>query len=85
MDTARFDTILRKYLKNLAPQQELTSDARLKDLGLNSMRAIDLLFDLEDEFGVELPDDAMTDDTFATRDALLDRVREAQDTTAGAR
>ncbi|MGW5701168.1 phosphopantetheine-binding protein [Amycolatopsis japonica] len=79
MDTERFNLVLRKHLTNLEPGQDLTADAKLKDLGLNSMRTIDLLFDLEDEFGVQLPDEAMTDSTFATQGALYDRVRQAHE------
>lgn len=82
MDTERFDQILRQHLSNLAPDADLLPDVPLKELGLNSMHAIELLFELEDEFGFQLPDDAMTDDTFATQAALLSRVREARDAQA---
>ena len=55
MDDATFDAILRR---------------RLKELGLDSMQAVELLLDLEDELGIVLPDDAMTAETFATPGSL---------------
>jgi acyl carrier protein len=79
VDTERFNEILRRHLDNLDPGADIAVDAPLKELGLNSMHAIELLFDLEDEFGFQLPDEAMTDDTFETQGALLDRVRAAHD------
>lgn len=55
----------------------LTEDSRLHDLGLNSMKAIDLLFSIEDELGVSLPDDDLNDATFATAGNLWNAVRRA--------
>lgn len=43
----------------------LAEDSRLHDLGLNSMKSIDLLFAIEDELSVSLPDDDLNDSTFA--------------------
>lgn len=71
VDEDTFDGVLRGYLDQLDDDRPLPADAPLRDLGLNSMRAVDLMFDLEDELGVQLPDEAMTDETFATRDSLL--------------
>ena len=44
-----FETVLRRHLTYLAADAPLDPDAALKDLGLDSMRAVDLVFDLEDE------------------------------------
>nr|WP_237524418.1 acyl carrier protein [Streptomyces sp. SID5643] len=55
----------------------LTEDSRLHDLGLNSMKAIDLLFGIEDELGVSLPDEDLNDATFATAGSLWNAVRRA--------
>lgn len=65
-----FGAILRRHLKYLAPDADIPSAAPLRDLGLDSMQAVELVFDLEDELGVVLPDEAMTAQTFATADTL---------------
>jgi acyl carrier protein len=75
MDDAVLEKVIRRYVKNLPADQELAPDASLKELGLDSMKAVELLFDLEDELGIALPDDAMTRDTFATPASLKEVVR----------
>ncbi|MEU0914278.1 acyl carrier protein [Streptomyces althioticus] len=77
MDQAFTDT-LRPHLRYLAADQELRSDDRLRDLGLNSMQAIDLVFDLEDNCGVTLPDDQLTDANFETAGTLWAAVESAR-------
>lgn len=73
-----FETILRRRLKNLPDGEPLNAEAPLKELGLDSMEAVELVFDLEEEMDVVLPDDVMTAETFATAQSLyeaVDRVR----------
>jgi acyl carrier protein len=65
-----FEGALRRRLTYLPADEELPSDASLKSLGLDSMQAVELIFDLEDELGVALPDEAMTAQTFATAASL---------------
>ncbi|CAM3727629.1 phosphopantetheine-binding protein [Kibdelosporangium persicum] len=74
MDT-EFVAVLRPYLK-YAGDREITADARLRDLGLDSMRAIELLFAIEDTFGVSIPDERLTDETFETGRSLWSVVEE---------
>ncbi|MET8944508.1 acyl carrier protein [Streptomyces sp. NPDC004542] len=73
---ARFTELLAPFLKFLGTR-EITPDASLRELGLDSMQAIELLFAIEDTFGVTLPDDDMNDDTFATAGSLWTVVRAA--------
>ncbi|WP_411104860.1 acyl carrier protein [Streptomyces sp. cmx-4-9] len=84
MDQAFADT-LRPHLRYLAPDQELRPEDRLRDLGLNSMQAIDLVFDLEDNCGVTLPDDQLTDGNFETAGTLWAAVESARAPLADAR
>jgi acyl carrier protein len=70
MDDETFEAILRKRLKYLEPDAALPDDAALQELGLDSMQAVELLLDLEDELGIVLPDEAMTAETFATPGSL---------------
>jgi acyl carrier protein len=84
MDDSTFDAILRKRLKYLEPEAAVPEDAPLKDLGLDSMQAVELLLDLEDELGVVLPDEAMTAETFATARSLKEAVAAAvEDVSVG--
>jgi len=48
--------IAKKDARELRPEQELVAD-----LELESMHALELLCDVEDELGVEFPDEAVTD------------------------
>lgn len=72
---AEFAALLSRYLK-YAGAGELTGDARLRDLGLDSMRAIDLLFAVEDQYGVTIPDERLTDATFETGNSLWSVIAE---------
>lgn len=62
--------ILRKHLKYLGADRPLAPSDDLKNLGLDSMAAIDLLLDIEDHYGVTLPDRYLTEGTFSTAEAL---------------
>jgi len=62
---AEFVAMLRPFLK-YADHQEITERSRLRDLGLDSMREIELLFAVEDTFGVTIPDERLVDATFET-------------------
>nr|WP_239116079.1 phosphopantetheine-binding protein [Streptomyces sp. SID8499] len=68
--------MLTPFLPNLG-DRSLTEDSRLHDLGMNSMKAIDLLFAIEDGLGVSLPDEDLNDTTFATAGSLWAAVRRA--------
>ena len=72
-----FEKVLRRRLAYLPPDASLSSDVPLKDLGLDSMQAVELIFDIEDELGVALPDEAMTAQTFETAASLWSAVLEA--------
>jgi acyl carrier protein len=64
-----FPTMLRPFLR-YAGDGPITADSSLRDLGLDSMRAIELLFAVEDAYEVSLPDEVLDDATFATAGSL---------------
>jgi acyl carrier protein len=64
-----FVELLRSFLPLLG-DQPLTEDAWLRDLGLDSIQAVDLLHGIESSFGISLPDEDLTDTTFATAGRL---------------
>jgi acyl carrier protein len=68
-----FVSLLRPFLKN-AGDQEINAESRLRDLGLDSMQAIELLFAIEDGYGVTMPDDKLVDATFETGGGLWTEV-----------
>jgi acyl carrier protein len=77
MHKQRFIAILRSHLRYLAPAEELTPDTSLRELGLDSMMAVALLLDLENEFGVTLPDSSLNPETFASANHLWAEVEKA--------
>lgn len=76
-DTAsRLFKILRPRLRLLAAGAEIPLEEDLGRLGLDSLESIDLLMDLEAEFGTAIPEEKITVETFATAANLLRVVEE---------
>ncbi|MFJ8948330.1 phosphopantetheine-binding protein [Streptomyces sp. NPDC102395] len=80
---AVFEKVLRDHLPRLR-EQPLTDDTGLRDLGLDSMKSVDLLFAIEDEMDVALPDDDLNEETFATAGSLWRAVDSARTSEAAA-
>ena len=72
---AHFVSLLKPYLP-YACDQEITEESRLRDLGLTSMKEIELLFAVEDAYCVEVPDEKLTDGTFETSGQLWNVITE---------
>ncbi|MEU3251193.1 phosphopantetheine-binding protein [Streptomyces sp. NPDC006997] len=70
-----FQDALLRHLP-YAEASELAPTDDLAALGLDSMGVVQLLAELEDTFGVELPDEALTEETFATVGSLWQAVAE---------
>jgi acyl carrier protein len=66
--------LVRRRLKYLQREVVLDPNMLLKDYGLDSAAAIDLLLDLEETFGVMMPDEYLTSETFATLNSLQSAV-----------
>lgn len=78
----RFEEIVRRHLPFLGPEEGLTEDAALRDLGLDSLGAVELLSALENSYGLRFVDDALTLETFATPRALWAVLRDLGAPTA---
>ncbi|MEU7576086.1 phosphopantetheine-binding protein [Streptomyces sp. NPDC041068] len=65
----RYTDILRPFLPYLA-DRPITEDTPLRESGLTSMQSIELLLALEDGLDVELPDEALVEETFSTAGSL---------------
>jgi len=72
-----FIDVLRAHLPR-AEDGPLEPETRLRDLGLDSMRSIELLFAVEDAYAIVMPDERLTDDTFATAGGLWTAVSETR-------
>ncbi|MCP2243429.1 Phosphopantetheine attachment site [Lentzea aerocolonigenes] len=71
---ARFTGMLKPFLPHLN-DRPITPDISLRQYGLDSMQAIELMFAVEDTFGVELTDELLTDETFGSAGALWEAVQ----------
>ena len=81
----RLASILRRHLPYLAEDAPIEYDVLLKNYGLDSMQAVDMVFEIEDELGIVIPDKAMTGKTFETFRSLHDMVEAAAPGRADAR
>ncbi|AEN13361.1 MULTISPECIES: phosphopantetheine-binding protein [unclassified Streptomyces] len=70
----QFEEILRPFLPFLPPQEPLTADHELKDLGLDSLGTVQLLGLLEEAYQVRFRDSALTMDTFRSAGVLWETV-----------
>ena len=52
--------------------QAIDPNATMADLGLDSLTITELLFDLEDEFGIEVPEERATFHTIGEAAAVID-------------
>jgi acyl carrier protein len=78
-------SILRRHLPSLADDAPIERDVLLKNYGLDSMQAVNLVFAIEDEMGIVIPDSALTGETFETFHNLHDMVEGARAGRADAR
>jgi acyl carrier protein len=70
LEVEAFLGILCSHLKQIGDSGGLTMESNLYMLGLDSMAAVNLLFELEETFGVVFPDSFLTESTFETPTAL---------------
>lgn len=62
----RIEALLRPNLKFLPDGDPISADAKLGDLGLDSLASINVLYDLESEFGITIPDDLLDENSFTS-------------------
>jgi acyl carrier protein len=59
-------------------REAISPEATLTELGLDSLTIVELLFDVEDEFGIEIPEERATFETLAEAAALVDELVQAK-------
>ena len=68
--------ILGKHLKHLKADAVFDWHKPLKEYGLDSMSSINLLFDIEDSYGIIIPDEKLNGYNASTGTALLQLIEE---------
>ena len=59
--------------------QAISPDATMTELGLDSLALIELLFDLEDKFGIEFPEERVTFTTLGEAATVIDELVRARE------
>lgn len=57
------------------PPEEITPASKLEDIGVDSLQLLNLMFDLEEQFGVTLPNDLPRPQTVAELVAVFDGLK----------
>ncbi|MEM7602282.1 MAG: phosphopantetheine-binding protein [Verrucomicrobiota bacterium] len=73
----RIRNVVLPHLRFLEPDVTLTSEDSLAELGLDSLASINLLFDLETEFDIQISDEVITDNSFTTLGEIEKTMKEA--------
>lgn len=71
------DVLVRVLPEAAALSGGLRRDTELSSVGLDSLRTLQLLLELDRVFGVTLPDDVVASDRLSTAGAVQDAVQEA--------
>lgn len=66
------------------PAEKLAPDARLEDLGIDSLGVMELMFTIEDEFSIKVPSDQVALQTIGDVVDYVDQLVAAQTATAPA-
>jgi len=62
--------VLRRHLRFLAADEPIPLHEELVAIGLDSIRTINLLLDIEATFGISMPGGLLTQETFRTASTL---------------
>ena len=67
--------LIAVHIEALRSADEIADESDLAALGLDSMSALNLLFDIEEEFSVEFPEEYLTAEVFSTPNSLASAIR----------
>ncbi|MEN3305266.1 MAG: Phosphopantetheine attachment site [Micromonosporaceae bacterium] len=62
----RLHDLLRSHLPEVSARIELRDDETLVDLGIDSLRLVEFIIDLEDAFKISVPETEMLQTNFST-------------------
>lgn len=66
--------ILRKYIGEEVNEEQVTLTANLEALGIDSMDVVEIIFDLEETFDIDVPDPGDMEDVDVKFDTAQDLV-----------
>lgn len=71
--------LLQEFLKRRVnnPPESLSLEMRLEDIGVDSLTLLDLMFDMEDKFGVRMPDDLPRPETVGELIDIFEKLKPA--------
>jgi acyl carrier protein len=72
----KLETILQGILESPEFNMEKNGDEALKNHGLDSIEAINLLFELEEGFDITIPDEYLMEESFYSANSLKAMVEE---------
>jgi acyl carrier protein len=65
-----YEQIIRAHSRTDDPMEAIQPETAMTLLGFDSLEIINLIVDLEDKFRIELPEEVLTPETFATPGGL---------------
>jgi acyl carrier protein len=76
MDTLE---LLKEFIKKRAddPPENLTSDTRLDAIGVDSLTLLELIFEMEEKFGIRMPNDMPRPETVGQVVELFEKLKPA--------
>lgn len=71
--------IIKDYIDRHAdnPPENLTLESKLNEIGIDSMAILELIFELEDKYGIRLPEDIPTPETVGQLLELIEQYKPA--------
>ena len=76
MDTLE---LLKEFIKQHVdnPPENLTAESRLDAIGVDSLTLLELMFDLEDKYGIRLPEDLPQPETVGQLVEIFEKFKPA--------
>ena len=66
--------IVKNYVDEMFADKEIEMNESLADLGMDSFNVIYMLLDIEDAFGVQIPDNMLTPELFESAETIHNAV-----------
>lgn len=71
--------LLQEFIKRRVPNppENVSLESKLEDVGVDSLTLLDLMFDMEDKFGVRMPDDLPRPETVGELIEIFEKLKPA--------
>lgn len=74
----KIEAIVSKYVQLPAISEEQLLNEELQNYGLDSIKSISLVLDLEEEFSIEFPDELLNFDNLSTISKIITTIQKIQ-------